>query len=511
MHRRRTTRRALPGGFTLIELLISMTITLIMVYALVEFMKYVGDTVTEGRGQIEMSGSIRGVRRQLYKDLQLVTVFLRPAPDQDSGNGYLEISEGFRSDSDPLTTSAANAFAPGVNQAGDRDGNGIQDSTEGKGPALGDCDDYLAFTARNPGEPFVGLFGSSTHTSELAEIIWFVSHFTYDSTGASTPTFTDPTRIAECTLYRRTLLIRPDLNTYDAMNDNYYLAVAGSPFSTADDAYAALINFWQSNDISARVVQRGSNYYVVANSLGDLSRRENRFAHDPRTFPFQINMGADSDSLLKSVTSMLLTSQQCPFILKGTRLGEDIMLSHVTGFDLRVYDPDALIAKDTSNSTVLTPGDPGYEAAVAVAANRIGQGTFVDIGYQRSLTSTSLTATPFYWPVVTVNKPYTTTAPTNPSAFNSATFNSATQLYCTYDTWSFSYEHDGINQDGDADTDEGTDGLDNDNQNGVDDPGERETFPPYPVMLRGLQARIRVYDHSLRIGRQTTVVAEFTK
>jgi hypothetical protein len=30
-------------------------------------------------------------------------------------------------------------------------------------------------------------------------------------------------------------------------------------------------------------------------------------------------------------------------------------------------------------------------------------------------------------------------------------------------------------------------------------------------MLRGLQARIRVYDHSLRIGRQTTVVAEFTK
>jgi hypothetical protein len=151
---------------------------------------------------------------------------------------------------------------------------------------------------------------------------------------------------------------------------------------------------------------------------------------------------------------------------------------------------------------VLTPGDPGY---FITGAQNEGTGTFVDLGYQRFNFPSMWTATSFYNPVRTVvNK-------TPASVMAPATHDTLTQLYCTYDTWSFSYEHDGINQDSDADTDEGTDGLDNDNQNGVDDPGERETFPPYPVMLRGLQARIRVYDHSLRIGRQATVVAEFTK
>lgn len=526
MHfRLRNSRRALQGGFTLIELLISMTITLIMVYALVEFMKYVGDTVTEGRGQIEMSGSIRSVRRQLHKDLQLVTVFLRPAPDQDSGNGYLEIAEGFRSDSNPAATSASNAFVAEVNNALDRDGNGTTDDLEGKGPALGDCDDFLAFTARNPGEPFVGMFAGSTHTSELSEIIWFVSHFTYLPDPASptnvvaTATFTDPTRIAECTLYRRTLLIRPDLNTqYDSATDTHFLP--GHTYMTLTQAYTNLLAFWQSNDVSARITQRGANFYIVANALGDLSRRENRFAHRPNQFVSQIDMSADSATLLSDNTVI------APFILKGNRLGEDIMLSHVTAFDLRVYDPTAFVRRDSTDSTVLTPGDPGYTAAGVVDE---GQGTFVDLGYQRfvnmSLAPTNLTAAQlngllFYWPVRPVANKYPRL---NPGGYNSMTFDSTTMLYCTYDTWSFSYEHDGINEsDGCYDstsmmpmaltlTDEGTDGLDNDNQNGVDDPGERETFPPYPVLLRGLQARIRVYDHSLRIGRQTTVVAEFTK
>jgi hypothetical protein len=265
-----------------------------------------------------------------------------------------------------------------------------------------------------------------------------------------------------------------------------------------------LLAFWQSNDVSARIAQRGSNFFLVANSLGDLSRRESRFAHYPGAFPFPLDMTPDSDGLVSTPAT------KCPFILKGSRLGEDIMLSHVTGFDLRVYDPDAIVRTFTSStssttpnqSTVLTPGDPGY---FITGAQNEGTGTFVDLGYQRFNFPSMWTATSFYNPVRTVvNK-------TPASVMAPATHDTLTQLYCTYDTWSFSYEHDGINQDSDADTDEGTDGLDNDNQNGVDDPGERETFPPYPVMLRGLQARIRVYDHSLRIGRQATVVAEFTK
>jgi hypothetical protein len=84
-----------------------------------------------------------------------------------------------------------------------------------------------------------------------------------------------------------------------------------------------------------------------------------------------------------------------------------------------------------------------------------------------------------------------------------------------YDTWALDYERDGINQDNDnlAGTpliDEGTNGFDDDNANGVDDVDERETSPPYPVPLRGVQIRLRVYEPDTRQLRQATVVADFT-
>ena len=52
-------------------------------------------------------------------------------------------------------------------------------------------------------------------------------------------------------------------------------------------------------------------------------------------------------------------------------------------------------------------------------------------------------------------------------------------------------------------------GIDDDNQNGVDDAGERETSPPYPAPLRGIEVRIRVMDYSTRQVRQVSVVADF--
>ena len=57
--------------------------------------------------------------------------------------------------------------------------------------------------------------------------------------------------------------------------------------------------------------------------------------------------------------------------------------------------------------------------------------------------------------------------------------------------------------------DEGTDGFDNDNQNGVDDAGELETAPPYATPLRGLQVRVRSWDPDSRQVRQMTVVSDF--
>jgi hypothetical protein len=100
-------------------------------------------------------------------------------------------------------------------------------------------------------------------------------------------------------------------------------------------------------------------------------------------------------------------------------------------------------------------------------------------------------------------------------------------LPSVYDTWSSHYESDGVNQDNDALADEGTNDLDdpvvmdvNNAQFGqhlasgtldyvADDPDELETSPPYPVALKGLQVKIRVYEPDSQRVRETTVVHEF--
>jgi hypothetical protein len=87
-----------------------------------------------------------------------------------------------------------------------------------------------------------------------------------------------------------------------------------------------------------------------------------------------------------------------------------------------------------------------------------------------------------------------------PSAFSCST---------TYDTWSMFYEHDGIDQDGVFGVDQGTNGIDDNNANGVDDVTERETSPPYPVPLRGIQVRLRIIDRDTRQVRQMTVSSDF--
>ena len=55
-------------GFTLIELLIAMTLTLMLVYAVAQFYAYVGETVRDGRAQIEMGGQLRAATQRLQQD-----------------------------------------------------------------------------------------------------------------------------------------------------------------------------------------------------------------------------------------------------------------------------------------------------------------------------------------------------------------------------------------------------------------------------------------------------------
>jgi hypothetical protein len=79
----------------------------------------------------------------------------------------------------------------------------------------------------------------------------------------------------------------------------------------------------------------------------------------------------------------------------------------------------------------------------------------------------------------------------------------------TFDTWSLHYEQNGLNEDGDGKTDEAADGFDDNGDDRADDTAERETSPPYPVPLRGLEVRLRCYEPSSRQVRQITVRHSF--
>jgi prepilin-type N-terminal cleavage/methylation domain-containing protein len=101
-------------------------------------------------------------------------------------------------------------------------------------------------------------------------------------------------------------------------------------------------------------------------------------------------------------------------------------------------------------------------------------------------------------------------------------------LPLNYDTWSTHYESNGINEDNDTEDlngngsldpgedingngvidpliDEGTDGRDNNGDGIPDDPAERETSPPYPVPLRGIEIRIRCIEPTTKEIRQITI------
>jgi len=210
------------------------------------------------------------------------------------------------------------------------------------------------------------------------------------------------------------------------------------------------------------------NNLLVPNTLSDLTQRENRFLHGPQweiAFPN--------------------ASAPLTFNAASGREGEDAILTNVIGFDVRVFDPDAV--PHLNGSTVVYPNEQGYLGKPAAGF----EGCFLDLGCAD--------------PAATIL---------------SGTGNARSRLQkinsggtATYDTWSTHLESNGVDDDADTPSlvDEGTNGLD-DNANGlVDEPLENEVPPPYAVPLRAIEIRLRCYDPVSRQVRQTTIRQAFGK
>jgi hypothetical protein len=544
-------------AFTLIEMLVATALTLMLVAALAQAFAIVGTGVSTNRAALEMAGQLRAVSLRLQDDLSGVTIPTLPWPDPADGLGYFEYVDGADHDGSRFFWTSPNA--PNTN--------------------FGDADDILMFTARSNGANFLGsrsngTGGVTTIESPLAEVVWFTTLTDVNRNGTL-----QPAEFEDYTLYRRTLLIRPDLGTVATFPSSGTYSTTSQP--DLRSLYDNLRTFFSQNDVSVRIVEQFSGFsnsnvqvFLVANTLGDLTNRQNRFAHRRivaldtsnapnlryffEAFPHQV------DRDFTSATSLPLIRQPDPVnaayvepgvIKTGDYQGEDVMLPHVLAFDIRAFDPLAIVAAHpgedgawgvvgldddglngpddsgeagwaNSDDEPMIPGDVGFGSVGASGVlissspnskyvNQIGSSAFVDLNYAGKMHGAGASA-------------YTYNSLASWSHFSGGVATKSQLSVATYDTWSFHYEYDGVDQDNrDGDNnrttgaDEGTDGLDllvdHDNNsstpsiflNGVDDVDERETSPPYPVPLRAIQVRIRMVDHSSRQVRQATVESNF--
>jgi hypothetical protein len=354
--------------------------------------------------------------------------------------------------------------------------NGITDRS-----GLGDYDDILTLTVRNENTPFKGRADGTTIESNLAEVIWYAVENPEDGS------LGEP---GMRTVYRRVLLIAP-----------WYEIPPTAPTVPMD--------FFHAYDISARYDAALARW--VPNTLGDLTKRENRYAHffDPalpdRGFPHHFPHDGAGNLVQAAGPGTSLVP------LTGDRVGEDLVLSNVLAFDLRVFDPgaplymyDGVIVEPLGTNDYAPAGGNYFTQVLGGVLS--GFGAYVDLGWDDSGEYSPPSGAP----------------PTQFQAARRVGWHPRTPVGGTpsvYDTWSFHYEHDGIDQDAATDNgagiDQGTNGLDDDvgagAVNGVDDILERETSPPYPVPLRGMQVKLRIYEPDTRQIREATVTRNFVE
>ena len=484
------------GGYTIIELLMATTLTLMLMFVVVTIFASVSAGINDTRATLEMAGRLRAAKARLQLDFDGLTVPVYPPVRPEAGKGYLEIIEG------PL-----GPVSPPIPLPVNFD-TGLVDST------VADFDDILMSTTRSRSGPFVGRYRDVTIQSNEAEVAWFVRGRT---------------------LYRRVLLIAPQV--MPDLDDNHN----GSANPTDNNGVVDLVDtggqsFYALYDISARPQYDASGTVAgwVPNTLGDLTKRENRYAHavhpaevsppaplldypypvgrwgqlglptlrecaspnwmtwaNPGAMPavtpaVQVDLWANPAHRwpeVEPVTGTLLNFQG---VGVDDRIGEDVILTNVIGFDIKVWDPGAPLLD--YQGAILAPGDPGYLVAIAAGVlTPAGYGAYVDLGYA-----------PAYVPSATAPRPHFNGLGSMPLV-----------LPRVYDTWSFHYEHDGLDQDGNGLIDEGTDGFDNDGAGVVDDVAEMESVPPYLDPLRGIQIKIRTFEPDSRQVREVTVVADF--
>jgi hypothetical protein len=315
--------------------MIALTMTLIVLGAMMTAFQYASEQMQSGRAMMELANRTRTAESLLRSDLQNLTVEPRPYAQTTNPNGFFEYIEGDNNDSTPT----------GINSY------------------LGDVDDAIGMTVRNSARPFRGRgVGGAIIESSVAEVWWYTSKNDLNTNGLVD--FEDTIK-----LHRRVLLVRPDIVGTLFTNTG--------ALSTRPALVSAVNAFIAATDISVRVVitQTATDvtHTVLANSLSDLTLRKNRFCHD---YDFDSASGAYLPSVFPHMFDDNTYSRTVAARLSVDRASSnetDILLSDISGFDIRAYSPDALV--NTNTNIIVDSSDPGFVAGTAA-----NLGSFVDLG-----------------------------------------------------------------------------------------------------------------------------------
>ena len=311
-------------GFTLVEVLVGLAATLLILLAMVQAFSFASEEMQQGRASLELTSRLRATQSLLRDDLRRLTVEARPYYSLASApNGYLEIADGPKVDINNLADDADPALPT------------VVESTTNL--IVGDYDDIFAGTIKSDGQPFRGRgFPLGTVVeSNFAEVAWFTTFTDADNDGFAEPVDGDQIR-----LFRRQLVIRPDV-LLNPVNG------AGAMIPQRLDQVNSIL---QNTDVSARAVLlvptpagfTGPVFNVFANSLSDLTFRGNRFGHQQFTAAVDRLLpqnGVIGQALLQSDPQY--QNAAGTFTHRRSSNQNDLMLNDLAAFDIRVFEPGA--------------------------------------------------------------------------------------------------------------------------------------------------------------------------
>jgi prepilin-type N-terminal cleavage/methylation domain-containing protein len=545
MNRFALTRRCSPSlpcrrGFTLIEVLVATALSLMLLGAVIHLFGTVSTSITQSRAILESADQLRGAQNLLQSDLEGSTVTPIPPRRTEFNEGYLEIKEG------PLmqgprgvypmnytTTPATSLFS--IQRPIDTDKSNIDTS-------VGDVDDIIMLTTRSNGKPFIGKFNNVAVESNVAEVAWFIrgntlhrrqllvaphllrttlatefiayndmavipAGYTIINPGALSFYSNSDISVRAITVANVRRVVPNTLADLTRREYRFAHPLSASAYSIRAWSYLGLPTSKETSDVGlvAGIWNPPSSILNIDSGSTTPNVMDEFFTKRPdlRNPPLNGSIAYPSfDYWSTNTTSRLSDSELIinptspPVTLEGAAVADDILLTNVIGFDVKVWDAGYPILQDTNTGEILKPGDSRYilpgNGNYSGNLNYVvlGFGGYVDLGYY-----------PAYDPTLWAH-----TLPCSPPQPNFKSFGNTASLLAAatfadprfYDTWSNTY--DGT---------QATDGFDNGGIGIVDNDAERAFVTPYSAPIRGIQVIIRIFEPDSRQIREVTVEQDF--